>query len=448
MHFSKKIVVISLIMVILLICLVLVVIKFKVQINNDHIDTLASNLEYSNQCPIKKGTDGKFYYYPNNRREEYSAFDVSQNVVFPGAVIDGGTIGTKNLKLINGDRKPITLIIPNNFSFEVNKINYANFTSTLKNELKQAEEIISPAHGRFITQESSAYNSTSINANVKASQGSTEGQIDFQLSKSNMKTNMKVYYEQVYYTINIEQPSKLSDLFDDITSQNIGDYQPAYISSVQYGRVFEIGIMSEEDKNTISAALSACSNIDGINVEGQIGIKNVEILNKCTFISETKGGKDLIKQNSFQGFLNAINNETDDAALFAIPLKYTINYINDKKEEGIPISDDSTVLKVKLNDEEIKLELLGIDVVELGTNDFREKVYLLKEPIKSSDSIMIGNSKWSFKELYEINDSYNLLNINGYNFFKGDWYNPLDDDTEVIASIKQQTLQQYVDSIQ
>jgi hemolysin len=95
-----------------------------------------------------------------------------------------------------------------------------------------------------------------LGANYEGTINKAKGSVKFDYEKKTKFYLVKV--QQVYYTVDIDQPKQPAELFlkDFDYKKELGTEKPVYVSSVKYGRVLLLGIKTSLDKASAETALS------------------------------------------------------------------------------------------------------------------------------------------------------------------------------------------------
>ncbi|GET46159.1 thiol-activated cytolysin family protein [Capnocytophaga felis] len=196
--------------------------------------------------------------------EEQLLFSDDQEIFYPGALVKARTVIDGSYLPIAAPRKPITLSVSlqgkegTNPSVTIDNPKLSTVRTAISGLLEK-EFQLPPANISYTFEEvhdeqhlkialGGSYNGTA--AKVSASAG-------FNYDKE--KTRFLVKIQQVFYTVDLDIPSKASDFFsEDFDYQTaFGDVKPVYISSIKMGRVLLLGIETTLTKKEAQAKINA-----------------------------------------------------------------------------------------------------------------------------------------------------------------------------------------------
>lgn len=258
----------------------------------------------------------------------------TSNVVYPGAVLDGGSIATGQYRPITARRAPMTLSISLNegqiggsTDIEVPQPTLSRVRNKV-NELRRRKiDGVSPAK---ITQEmveigSEEKLSLALGAHYKTIAGSLAANLDY--SSSTTKNKVLLKFNQLYYTINMDPPERPQDLFAE--SRQIADDE-VYVRSVKYGRTLLFTFESEESIEDLTAAVAFTYGSGGGNAK----IETEKVLSKTRTNVLVLGGSSTSAIRLINDGLSGIERFMEDGANYsantpAEPLSYTLAYVND-----------------------------------------------------------------------------------------------------------------------
>ena len=356
---------------------------------NDYINALN---RHSNKSIELKNKNGINYYQITKKRdlETYSVIDSGNDTIFPGAIVRGDSLfSEEGLALVSANRKETYLMNNQGASVErVENISYRNALNAIKkmhmtgednnakewtyhitalnekNEygielqgemLVSGEDIVSIAKKTSIMEKIVTVFPTFIEK-IKKSNVEIKGNVGEEIYQSS--SAVKVEFEQLYYTVTMEPKENPVDYFVDGTNLKVlGNYAPAYISSVNYGRRLVLIVKSDGEKSgleaTVAAALNelntkklgidgaieAIKDIDGVSCELYQYGGSSDSFELVVSFAEDAGSEDLLleKVNRFMSENKQMKNP--------VPLSYTLKYL----------TDNAIVPSMIIEKEEVKL---------------------------------------------------------------------------------------------
>jgi thiol-activated cytolysin len=152
---------------------------------------------------------------------------------------------------------------------------------------------------RSFTQVQSVYSSEQaaldLGFSAKWSSGSASAQLN--ASTSSEKSTVLAYYKQVFYTITLDTPTRPSEVFgagvtvDDLRRVISDEHPPAYVRSVDYGRILMIRMetTSRETKVKLEGALRQVTS-GGVEVDANLKATYDQIVKNSSFSVVAIGG--------------------------------------------------------------------------------------------------------------------------------------------------------------
>ena len=295
---------------------------------------------------------GKPYYLVNDavKLNKYNVLDTTTNVIYPGAIIKGDSLFRgNNYTVIETERAPID-IISNQTGGTVKSISNPNYSNVILALNQYAETYAGDVSKEWTYELQSISHTDELNINLGIGVG--DFQLGVGLDSSEQQSTIAVVYTQIYYTVSTEPKKSASDYFKEGADLKIlGVYEPAYVSSVDYGRKIILLVSGELSEKELSAKLDAL--IDGVQIGIAIGkIQKDEKLN-CQII--TYGGADMagILQTSDKnkgivgevkewlwggddndGVADRLNDFliNKDSLINPVPVSYRLKYLSDNEQ--------------------------------------------------------------------------------------------------------------------
>ncbi|ADV44661.1 thiol-activated cytolysin family protein [Bacteroides helcogenes] len=198
-----------------------------------------------------------------NEVEEQLLFSEDQEIFYPGALIKAKNIVNGSYTPIIVPRNPITistsLVGDKKSSVTVEDPKLSTVRDALNDLLTRTYDTPS-ANITYSSEEvyDETYLKLALGANYTGTVGSVKASGLFSFKKE--KNHFLVKIQQVFYTIDIDLPSKPSDFFSQADfdyKSLLGDEKPVYISSIKMGRVFLLGIETTMSKVEAEAKIQA-----------------------------------------------------------------------------------------------------------------------------------------------------------------------------------------------
>ena len=182
------------------------------------------------------------------------------------------------------------------------------------------------------------------------------------------------FFQQVFYTITMDAPQRPSDVFDasNVTKDDVSNVfsnqkPPAYIRSVDYGRVVMVRMETTKKatKFELESALKYAVNPE-TTINANVDIDYSGIWNNSTYTVFAMGGNadvaaKFVAGNDIKGLQKLI--ETD--AVYSrnnpgVPIAYTVAWLKDNVSAGIKVSSEYIETEcTEYDNAQIKLEHAG-----------------------------------------------------------------------------------------
>lgn len=328
--------------------------------------------------------DESYYIFKNYiELDKYNLLDSTNNAIYPGAILKGDSLFKGNYTVIPVERTPIVLMSnqSNGKAKTVLEPNYSNISYKL-NEF--ANEYVGDVSKEWKYELVSASSSQELNAKLGASVG--KHSLGVNTNFSNEKNKMAVVYSQIYYTVSVEPKSYGGDYFDNGVNLDIlGEYEPAYVSSVDYGRKFILIVESKLSESELRSKLE--TNIKGVNIESDI--ERIDEESDLSWEIESYGGEyiklkdsDMDSGFSISDALNdTLNN--DNKLINPVPISYNLKYL----------SDNAPVPPMYINSEEIKRAEDVQMVILSSEKEFAIDITSLRAILLNENEVQYKNGK-------------------------------------------------------
>lgn len=267
----------------------------------------------------------------------------TSGVVYPGAVLDGGSIGTGEYRPISASRAPMTLSInltedqiDGSGKIEVTEPSISNVGDRIKELRSRKVDGATQArvHYKLTKIGSQEKFALSLGAHYRGTLSKFSGKLDY--SSSSTTNKILVEYHQVYYDINMDIPRRPTDLFTE--DRRIADDE-VYVQSMRYGRMLLFTFESSESIDELEAAVRAEIG----DFESGLDARYRETLNRTKMHVMAIGGAsepvvELISNGptGIQNYLEEGANFNEDSP--GVPLAYTLRYVNDNSVANVLLS--------------------------------------------------------------------------------------------------------------
>jgi thiol-activated cytolysin len=290
--------------------------------------------------------------------EEIIAVGTNQGKMWPGALVQGNSLETGDLKLINANRAPITInsdLVINNTFREIetpNSVNVQQAIAEMQIEAGNMEEGNQAGAGQMFSEvlEASTFSQAMLSMGISGGFTEPQSQVGINASAEVSQTReakthtIVAKFIQKKFTVRLADDliPNASDFFDDSTTLNdinnletngeLGsDNIPLYVESVTYGRVLIFTLESTAVSNSeeLSGALKA-SFAD--YVEGGVSLTDAQrtILENSFAKIYSAGGTEEGANAAVAG-LNWSNFFVAAPVSTAVPISFKVRTLNGKK---------------------------------------------------------------------------------------------------------------------
>lgn len=287
----------------------------------------------------------------------FSIFNPRSDVVFIGSIIDGTSVADETFKPILASRAPldITIDLANIKGDATVRIDdpakYSNAQQAIKRLVNQGTTDTIPvrAEYRYVDVKSSEMLSLALGVGVGKGDISIHSQTNYDTSRTRSSTLVEL--TQIYYTVNIDIPSKAADFFatsgQNIVSPSLLDSTtPYYVSSVSYGRRGYFLIESDETSQSIQQQIELAkegmeANPLSTSFSIDTSVKNTWTNSKTTITAHVLGGSGKNANiTSLEGMMQWIKDGMDASRNLgtAVPVGFVMRSL---KDNGIAVVEQA-----------------------------------------------------------------------------------------------------------
>ena len=271
-------------------------------------------------------------------------------VIYPGSVLNGEAFlegEYTNLKINNPKEitlsttlkgsgatvKATAIPVPSDVR---EKINTLVSKDTEKIDYKNVASYMSYVSNEVTTQESFS-KTLGIHVKVEVLKGLAKGSFGYEQKELNINTKKHILIKvrQLFYNVSIDPKS--ANEWGDI--QIIGNYEPVYISSVDYGRVATLLVETDESISEVTKKIEASISVGLAKVGLTASASSLEeqrnYFKKSNIVILLAGGplssaKSVRDYDSFVDFLLKPNSES--LVKGAVPIGYKVRSLKDNRE--------------------------------------------------------------------------------------------------------------------
>lgn len=304
-----------------------------------------------------------------NQYREIVALSASPDALYPGAVIQGKTVGNGTLTPIIAPITPVTITV-GSFSKEIANPSLAAVSAAIQELANQAKPKAANLDYNLSSMYSSEASFLELGLDLNWLIASVRGK--YEKSKSVRRSSTLLYMKQVYFTASVSTPPQFTEsvTVDQLTGVIGSKNPPCYISSVDYGRIFLVKVTADTTQEALDAALQASYAA----YSGSAGFGKLNLNVNTTFEAIILGG-------SAQGAANAVTRASMDEinqlirseATYSpnnpgVPIAYTVRHMRSHKSVVPGKTIDYTIPSWQLDPSSIQKFTVEFKRIEV-TND-------------------------------------------------------------------------------
>lgn len=394
---------------------------------------IASLRRHSTMRVEQKMYEGVSYYQVVKRYDlenGYLLSNAGNASIYPGAVLRGDSLmqGTTDYALISQKRNPMTLTCSNGGnSVLLEDVSYGTVTQAVGQLWEEAKAEYSQKWEHNVHF---ARNEEGLEISLGVSVAGWGGSIG--VKDTETKSVMAVTFTETYFSIIAEPQSSSTQYFQEgYDLKNLGDYEPAYVSSVDYGRRIVVVFTTTESERDVSVGING--NIDGVDISGAIDyIKEVSggDYKICVYGGDTARMLQPIDSKELGGvrgwwdeFLNGGSDPVDAVnegivnsvpMVNPVPVSYKLRYLSDNSlvpavailDEDIILAENAKLVTITLEKDKDKDAVPGLFRLD---NSVDALGYILDK-----DRIQITKKGETGGEIQFIWDSSRFGSLKGY----------------------------------
>lgn len=332
--------------------------------NKDELDAYVASLRrYPDESVKLKEYEGISYYEVVQKYDlgQYMLSDSGNTMIYPGAVLRGDSLmkGIANYSLAALEQTPLTLVCSQGGnSVPLENISYGTVQKAVEQLWKDSNPEYSENWQYTLY---SAQSEEELNFSLGVGYGGNGGSLG--VSHTETASTIAITFTETYFSIAAEPLSSATQYFQTGSDlKGLGDYEPVYVSSVDYGRRIVVMATTELTEDELKAKLSA--NIQGVDIGADIGYIKKNIDSNCKIYcyggdsAKTLQSIDSDKSGGLKGWWDKLLNgeadnvdgfnqmiTADDSLINPLPLAYHLNYLSDNS--AVPASviiNDNVIL--------------------------------------------------------------------------------------------------------
>lgn len=330
--------------------------KFATSLSNSPEEVLNESDERIKDIKVANVPAGKKVIYKKRSAgyglDDLAYYGANNNITYAGALLKLNSEDGNISPLVGIKRKPITLSIGEEGAtgvdyqrLQVDKVTVSTVGQAI-NELAKGftkEDAQLPFMTALQLTEVKAKEELNAALGLQFNSGSFFNlNTEFDFKNKGTQTYAVLTLKQVYYTVNVDyfnEDGVFSILDDNVTLEQLqnacgGNFCPAYVSSVSYGRIAAITIKSEKSFSEISA---------GLNIKANVFITSTELDGELTKLSDstgieynwfvyggsTIGNQEVLNGKNISDMIKSLNQPYDPAKQVGKPISYQISHLSD-----------------------------------------------------------------------------------------------------------------------
>ncbi len=296
---------------------------------------------------------------------------MNNDIIFPGSMLRGDTFikGKYDPLVLSNEFNPVTLSIT--LQGDVNVLESVkpvlSQVRRVKNDLiaQQKDKIdftfvptIYNYESNSVTTEESFKRALKIHVDVNVLKGLVKTNFDYKQDNntSNTKKYVMVSFRQSLYNVSIDPKHYSEWIKGDINVKDMGEYEPVYVSSVDYGRIGCILVETEKSAREIREMIKASLEFAVGYVDTNINVEYTKEFKKLFKQEKIKvminGGPHELagkidSYDSFKKFVQMPNPQT--LVKTSVPISYKVRRLRDNTEVEVRDTYTETIFELKDN---------------------------------------------------------------------------------------------------
>ncbi|MFX0556904.1 thiol-activated cytolysin family protein [Maribacter sp. CXY002] len=221
---------------------------------------------------------------------EFPLFNPTAEIIWPGNLLQGKTLGQATPSSINVDRAGNTisynLVNGNSVSAQtVDEITKGN-VQTAMNAIIEGDPNIVPANFVLEVEEVFSEEQMAFAMGISYESYKAKAQANLSFSSEQQYNRVLVKLTQEYYTMSMDQVNGNEDIFaPNVTGEDLDPFVQAdnpatYISSVTYGRIFYMLVESTSSRSDLISRIEGTYKGFGNKVEGEVDYEEYNTLDE------------------------------------------------------------------------------------------------------------------------------------------------------------------------
>ena len=285
----------------------------------------------------------------------YATFDPTADVLFPGNLLQGSSLGgllptpiaverasgTISINLLNGSDE---------VSATVDHVRYSEVIQAMNDIIARNTGVL-PAAFTYQMSQVQSREEMALKMGVNVASLTTDVRAKLSLSSQTSYNSFLVQLNQRYYTMAFDLPTSAAALFADSVApadvaRYVGNANPAtYISSVTYGRRFYLLIESTETASEMRGSIRASYNAALAGGSGYLEGRDFSSLSNVEVKVFALGGDQQLALAAFNGDVDAVASFLTQGGSIdtGVPLSYAVRNVKDNSAVAVNVATDYEV---------------------------------------------------------------------------------------------------------
>lgn len=292
--------------------------------------------------------------------EKFVALNPNADVLWPGSLVQGKSMGGGILDPVPVERAPgtITLTLASGGGgpfFKKMDAPSLSAATQAQNEILAAYTGATPAKFSYSFQSiySSEQLAVAVDANVEGTNWSASAALS--VDKKDEKSRFLIQFSQEFFTMAFDPPQGAAGVFaKSVTAEDLAPYAsvgnpPVYVSGVTYGRIFYILFESSSSQLSLEAAVKGSYSGPSINASASANASWKKVINESTVKAYGLGGNAEMAINAVTGTdqFDKIRTFLTTGANFdttnpGVPISYTIRHLTDASQVRLALTTEYT----------------------------------------------------------------------------------------------------------
>jgi thiol-activated cytolysin len=286
---------------------------------------------------------------------DYATFDPNAELIYPGSLLQGNSLGGATPNPISVDRAggTVTINLLNGstaVSRTVDEVRYDTVIQAMNDIIADNNGVL-PAQFTYQSAEVQSREQMALRMGVNVNTLTSDVNARLSINTDTSYSSFLVELNQRYFTMVFNMPTAVDGLFaDSVTPADlarfVSDGNPAtYISSVTYGRRFYLLIESTESVADMQASISASYDAALAGGSGELEGRDFSTLQNVNVKVFALGGDHQLALAAFNGDVDAVaaflteGGEIDTG----VPMSYTVRNVKDNSTVAIKVATDYEV---------------------------------------------------------------------------------------------------------